>query len=92
MFGFGGGFGGFSNRQSASASNRQYRGNDREGRIKINFLDAVFGKKIDLPITYEEKCEDCDGTGAKNGTEYSTCPHCNGKGRVIRQQNSFLGL
>ncbi len=89
MFGFGGGFGGGSSYSSSRNTSR--RGNDRLMRIKINFLDAVNGTTIDLPLSYDEKCEACNGTGAKNGTEYTTCGACNGRGTVIRQQNSFFG-
>ena len=89
MFGFGGGFGGGSSYSSNRTTAR--RGNDRLMRIKINFLDAVNGTTIDLPLSYDEKCEACNGTGAKNGSEYSTCNTCGGRGSIIRQQNSFFG-
>lgn len=86
-----GGFGGFGGSTSRSSSRIQ-RGDDTLMRIKINFMDAVNGKKVTLPINYEEKCEDCKGTGAKNGTEYESCAHCGGKGRVLRQQQTFFGI
>ncbi len=84
-----GGFGGFGG--SRRTSNGPYKGDDTLMRIRINFMDAVNGKKVTIPVSYDEKCKDCNGTGAKNGTDYDKCPHCNGKGRVIRQTQTFFG-
>lgn len=83
-----GGFGGTSSRRSAPGP---YRGEDTLMRIRINFMDAVNGKKVTIPVSYDEKCKDCNGTGAKNGNEFDKCPHCNGRGRVIRQTQTFFG-
>ena len=88
MFGFGGGF----NSRSSRGSTGSVRGNDKLMRIKVSFMDSVLGKSIDLPISYDEKCEFCNGTGAKNGTEYSSCSKCGGRGRVVQQQRSIFGI
>ena len=85
MFGFGGA-------RSARRSTGPIRGDDTVMRIKIGFMDAILGKKITLPLTYEEICPDCHGNGAKNGTAYDTCPECNGRGRVITQQRTMFGV
>lgn len=82
-----GGFGGSSRRSSYGPR----RGDDTLMRIRINFMDAVNGKKVTIPVSYDENCKDCNGTGAKKGTEFEKCPHCNGKGRVIRQTQTFFG-
>ncbi len=36
-------------------------------------------------------CSSCRGTGAKDGSSYSTCSTCNGTGQVTRIQNTILG-
>lgn len=36
-------------------------------------------------------CSHCNGTGAENGTAYTTCSKCNGSGVVTRVQQTFLG-
>lgn len=82
-----GGFGGSSRRSSYGPR----RGDDTLMRIRINFMDAVNGKKVTIPVSYDENCKDCNGTGAKSGTEFEKCPHCNGKGRVIKQTQTFFG-
>lgn len=89
---FGGAFGGSSRSYSSSSSTRSERGDDKLMRIRIKFMDAINGTKITLPIDYDETCNDCHGTGAKNGTEYTTCPTCKGKGRVLQTQRSILGV
>ena len=92
MFGgFGGGFGGFSSSRSSRSGGPQ-RGDDTMMRIKINFMDAINGKNVTIPLTYDEKCSSCGGTGALNGTEYTTCPTCKGRGRVLTQQRSIFGI
>ena len=92
MFGgFGGGFGGFSSSRSSRSGGPQ-RGDDTMMRIKINFMDAINGKTVTIPLTYDEKCSSCGGTGALNGTEYTTCPTCKGRGRVLTQQRSIFGI
>lgn len=86
---FGGGFGGSSR---SSSSTRVQRGDDTMIRIKISFMDSIQGKTVTLPISYEEKCESCNGTGALHGTEFTTCSTCHGSGRVLTQQRSIFGV
>ncbi|MGP1414011.1 MAG: molecular chaperone DnaJ [Bacillales bacterium] len=86
MFGFGGGS---SSRRSKSGPTR---GEDTLMRIKISFMDAVLGTTLDLPISYDETCEFCNGTGAKDGVAYDTCPECHGQGVVLTQQRSIFGI
>lgn len=88
MFGGAFGFGGGSSRRS---SNGSYRGSDTLMRIKINFMDAINGTTVTIPLTYDEKCASCKGTGALNGTEYDKCTYCGGSGRIISQQRSIFG-
>lgn len=92
MFGGFGGFGGgFGSSRSQSRSG-PVKGDDTLMRVKIAFMDSINGKTIDIPLTYDKKCDHCHGTGAKNGTEYTTCTKCNGRGRVVVQQRSFFGV
>lgn len=81
-----GGFGGGSRNASSSV-----RGADIQVRIKLSFVEAAFGTEKSINITRTENCEECKGTGAKNGTEFETCKHCGGSGRVRVTQNSIFG-
>jgi molecular chaperone DnaJ len=91
MFG-GAGFGGSSSSYSRNSRGGANRGEDTLMRIRINFMDAINGKTVSIPLTYDEKCTDCNGTGAKNGTEFETCSTCGGHGRVISQQRTIFGI
>ncbi len=87
---FGGfGFGRSSSRRSYSGP---VEGDDSLMRIKIKFMDAVNGTRITIPLSYEESCPECKGTGAKNGTAFDTCPDCHGSGRIVTQQRTIFGV
>ena len=87
---FGNIFGGFGGGRSAKATGA--RGEDLQVQITISFEEAVFGVKKDITLSRVESCSHCHGTGAKNGTEYTTCSECHGSGRVRYTENSFFGI
>ncbi len=68
------------------------RGEDLQVQINLSFEEAVFGVTKDITIGRVENCEHCGGSGAKNGTEYTTCPDCKGTGRVRQQVNTLFGM
>jgi len=45
-----------------------------------------------LKVRHDVLCEHCNGTGAKDPSSVQTCPECGGRGYVIRQQRSILGM
>jgi molecular chaperone DnaJ len=65
------------------------RGDDLLYNLEISFEDAAFGceKKIDVP--YAKRCNSCNGSGAKPGTEPKICPSCRGAGQMRYQQGFF---
>lgn len=83
MFG-GSGFGGFN-----SGSRRQrktYNYNlDIAIEVKLEFNEAIFGCEKKVKYSYKKACDDCKGTGAKDG-KLSTCPHCDGQGQIHMRQ------
>ena len=86
---FGGaGFGGFSSRSDRA---REAVGSDIDMKINLTFEEACFGCKKEINVTRVELCSECDGTGAKNGTEFDKCNGCGGTGRIRVQQQTFLG-
>ena len=68
------------------------RGDDTLQRIRVPFMDAILGKKVLVPVSYDEKCPDCNGTGAKTPKDMHTCPNCQGKGYVRTQQRTLFGM
>ena len=67
------------------------RGEDTLQRIRVPFMDAILGKKVMVPVSYDEPCKTCGGTGAKNSSSIKTCPRCNGKGYVTGTQRTLFG-
>ncbi len=97
--GFSGGFGGFSDifgdifSQFTGASTRapQKRpGADVTLEVTLSFMDAAKGCKKEISYKRTESCSSCKGTGAKNGTRYTTCDNCKGTGQV--QQATGAGF
>ena len=86
---FGGGMSGMGGMGMGRSQGPQ-RGSDLQYRMEIGFEEAAFGAKKEITIPRMETCSNCNGTGAKPGTEVKTCPRCNGAGRVrISQQTPF---
>ena len=81
-------FGGGASRRGANAS---VPGEDIEVDLNLSFKEAVFGCKKTFRVMKTDKCTACQGTGAKDGKEYSTCPDCQGTGQVNITQNTIFG-
>lgn len=83
---FGGG------RRSARTNMGPRRGNDSIVRVKVNFMDTILGRDIDLPLTVDETCSHCHGTGARTATDIQTCPTCAGRGYIKTARRSLFGM
>ena len=83
---FGGG------RRSQRASNGPRRGNDAIIRVKVDFMDTILGRDIEIPLTVDETCSSCNGTGAKTPNDIKNCPQCGGVGYVRVQRRSLFGM
>lgn len=81
-------FGGGSRRRDPNAPRK---GDDLQYSMTIDFMEAVFGKETEIELPREEKCDTCDGTGAKKGTPVNICSHCGGSGQISVTQNTPLG-
>jgi len=78
--GIGGMFGG-----GGRGRQRANRGNDIQLNINISFYEAAMGCTKTVTFSRFEKCHDCNGTGARNGTAVDVCSYCNGQGNVRQQ-------
>ncbi len=83
-------FGGGGTRASRDP-NAPQRGNDLRVDVRISFEEAAFGCEKEVEILREEECDQCHGTGAKEGTQPEKCPVCHGSGQVRSQQNTIFG-
>ncbi|HXX59288.1 MAG TPA: DnaJ C-terminal domain-containing protein, partial [Dehalococcoidales bacterium] len=59
--------------------------------VGISLEEAARGTEKEIPLTRIEYCADCQGTGAKPGSQPVKCPECNGSGQVRRTQQSVFG-
>lgn len=86
---FGDLFGGGGRRR---ANNGPMKGANLRARVNITFEEAVFGCDKELEIVLKDECTTCHGTGAKPGTQPTTCPKCNGEGQIVYTQQSMFGM
>lgn len=106
-FGGQGGFGGFSQGAGGfgdifsdifsaftggGARSSARSGEDIEVGLNLTFKEAAFGTDKEITYSRIEKCASCNGTGAKAGTAFKTCTKCGGRGRIVVQQRTMLGM
>ncbi|MGI6644249.1 MAG: molecular chaperone DnaJ [Bacilli bacterium] len=82
-------FGGAGGR--AHAPTGPLKGNDVIARIRIDFMDAINGKRIKFPHTYDQMCSHCNGTGADSPSDIHTCGMCHGSGYVNSTKQTIFG-
>ncbi|MFW5820677.1 MAG: molecular chaperone DnaJ [Bacteroidota bacterium] len=83
------GFGGFGG--SRRSGRRVSKGSDIRIKVKLNLSEIAKGKEKKVKVKKYVACDSCDGTGAKDGSAFSTCSTCDGAGQVTRVSNTFLG-
>jgi molecular chaperone DnaJ len=69
---------------------RQQRGNDLRADIEISLEEAFTGVDRQINLTRAAACNTCSGSGAKPGTQPTTCSVCQGHGKVRAQQGFFM--
>jgi len=85
--GWGGATGG-GRRQARKATRK---GSDLRIKVKLTLEEIATGVSKTLKIPVQGKCTHCDGTGAKDGTAFSTCRTCGGTGSIVHTQQTILG-
>jgi molecular chaperone DnaJ len=79
----------FGNLGFGARRNGPRRGADMKVELRLGLGDVFEGGEHDINVPRRERCEDCEGTGAAEGTEPETCPQCGGNGQVIHRQGFF---
>ena len=92
--GFADAFGGifdeiFGGARGGQGRSNVYRGADLRYNLEITLEQAARGTEHKIRIPSMEICESCNGTGAKNGSQPTTCPTCHGSGQIRLQQGFF---
>jgi molecular chaperone DnaJ len=65
------------------------RGSDLRYNLELGFEEAAFGTVARIEIPRPRRCEACQGSGAKPGTQPRTCPTCRGAGEIRLTQGFF---
>ena len=65
------------------------RGSDLRYNFEITLDDAHRGKETRIRVPASVSCDACGGTGAKRGTQPTTCSTCQGHGKVRANQGFF---
>ena len=84
-------FGGGARRRGQQATGPQ-KGEDKLTRVRISFMDSILGTKITIPVTYDEPCSHCHGSGAESPSAVQSCPYCGGRGYVTTQTRTIFGV
>jgi molecular chaperone DnaJ len=88
---FGDLFGGAAGARGARGGRRRggRPGADLRTAIDISFEEAAFGAEKVITIPRNVRCDTCEGSGAKPGTQPESCAQCGGRGEVSFQQGFF---
>ncbi len=80
--------GGFEDlfRRSSAPSRQGREGADLRYHQEVTLKDVLYGCEKVVEFSSILNCEQCKGTGAKNGKALKTCSKCNGRGQKMRSQ------
>src|SRR5215469_18762750 len=67
------------------------RGADLAATVEIDLVEAAHGVTREVPFEAAVTCTRCGGDGAEPGSEITTCPSCNGSGRLQQVSRSVFG-
>jgi molecular chaperone DnaJ len=75
----------------AARRGRAAAGADLRYDLQITFAEAITGteKEIEFPVL--DRCDTCDGSGAKAGSRPVTCAQCGGRGEIRHVRQTMLG-
>jgi molecular chaperone DnaJ len=90
-FGLGDIFEAFFGGTGAASRQAPEKGQSLQCAIRITLEEAYAGVEKQIPVTRIEYCPECQGIGAKAGTQPTKCPECNGTGQIRRTQSSVFG-
>jgi len=66
-----------------------FKGADLGYELKLDLEEAVAGESVTIDVPTQVSCKTCSGSGAKKGTEPTSCTTCGGVGQVRMQQGFF---
>lgn len=84
-------FGGSSGGQRRRPGGGGQRGTNLRVKVKMTLQEIATGAQKTIKVKKHVGCTTCKGTGAKDGSSYSTCTTCKGQGAIRQVTNTFLG-
>lgn len=82
-------FFGFGAARGRGRGPRARRGADLRYDLNISLMDAVTGLETEIDVTRHEACEECQGSGSRDGAPPAVCTTCGGRGQITRSQGFF---
>ena len=67
------------------------RGQDMRVTVRLTLEDVARGAKRAVKLKTLDRCNNCNGTGARKGSKPQRCPTCSGAGEVRREARSVFG-
>ncbi len=93
MFGFedffGSVFGGGGRRGAGGRRGGPARGYDLETGVELTLGDVAHGTEKTIEFTRQDRCPECQSSGAAPGTQPTRCPLCGGSGQVAKGGGFF---
>jgi molecular chaperone DnaJ len=65
------------------------RGADLRYGLELDLEQACSGDNVEIRVPVLSACDECDGSGAREGSAPSTCPDCRGAGQIRVAQGFF---
>ncbi len=90
-FGMGDLFSQFFGQSAYGRTNVRKEGRDMGIGLKLTLEEVAAGIKKEIVYDRLAPCETCKGTGVGEGGKTVSCYECNGTGRVVSVQRTFLG-
>lgn len=82
-------FGDLFGQRRGRGGRRAQRGSDVRCELRLDLMEAAKGVTRRIRFERYERCETCQGSGAKPGTQPEKCDYCGGRGQVIQQSGIF---
>jgi molecular chaperone DnaJ len=88
---FGSVFDNFFGTTSTKARRGYQKGQDLQIRLKLSLEEIAAGVEKKIKLQRLQRCQECNGTGAEEGTSKKACPKCQGAGQIRRVSRSLFG-
>ena len=79
----------FGGGRRGGGAQRPQQGADLRYNMELTLEEAVKGISKEIQIPTLVHCEQCNGSGAKSGSDVKTCGTCHGQGQVQMRQGFF---